>query len=155
MRRWPRYSNVTKQLREQLDAEGIIFMAARVRVSRSFSGHVPDVYSPAGVARYRGMFAFSEDRIVATFPTGDDPFLRAIDCAWNPEPGPAIATISSDGLVIEIELGEVDHVFSGTMKLVYRHEVPDAVLQTLPATTVKYRLEPMFVYRAAGVRPRH
>lgn len=154
MRRWPRYSNTPTKLREELEAEGIIFLASRVRVSRSFSGHVPGVYSAAGVARYRGMLGFSQERIVATFPTGRDPDLRSIDCPWDTEPGPATATISAGGLSIEIDLREVDHVFSGTMKLNYRCDLPEDVLRQLPAATVKYRLEPMFVYRAVGVRPR-
>jgi hypothetical protein len=152
--RWPRFSNVPAELREQLEAEGLLFMAASVGVNRSFSGHVPGVYSAAGVARYRGMFAFSAARIVATFPTGASPNLRSIDCPWDTDPGPATATISSHGLGVEINLREVDHAFSGTMKLNYKRDIPDEVLQQLPTTTVKYRLEPMFVYRAAGVRPR-
>ena len=154
MLRLPRFSNVPGELREQLETEGVIFLAARVGVSRSFSGHVPGVYSAAGVARYRGMFAFSTARVVATFPTGANPNLRAIDCPWDTEPGPAIATISSHGLAIEIDLRGVDHAFSGTMKLNYKRDIPDDVLEQLPATSVKYRLEPMFVYRAVGVRPR-
>lgn len=151
---WFRRSYVPAELSSQLDDEGVIFMAARVGVSRSFSGHIPGVYSAAGMARYRGMFAFSEKRIVATFPTGADSKLRSIDCPWDVEPGPAIATISSHGLAIEIDLREVDHAFSGSMKLNYKYDIPDKVLQQLPAATVKYRMEPMFVYRAAGVRPR-
>jgi hypothetical protein len=152
--RWPRLSNVPAELREQLEAEGVIFMAERVGVSRSFSGHVPGVYSAAGVSRYRGMFAFSATRIVATFPTGADPHLRSIDCSWDNDTGPATATISDHGLAIEIALREVDHAFSGTMKLNYKRDIPAEVRQALPTRTVKYRLEPMFVYRAAGVRPR-
>ena len=115
---------------------------------------LPRAQLPEASARYRGMFAFSGTRIVATFPTGASPNLRSIDCPWDTDPGPAIATISSHGLGIEINLPEVDHAFSGTMKLNYKRDIPDEVLQELPATSVKYRLEPMFVYRAAGVRPR-
>lgn len=62
--------------------------------------------------------------------------------------------VVSHGLAIEIALREVDHVVSGTMKLTYRRDIPGDVLQALPAATVKYRLDPMFVYRSAGVRPR-
>jgi hypothetical protein len=152
--RLPRLSNVPAELRQQLDVEDVILLAPRVGVSRSFSGDVPGVYSAAGVARYRGMFAFTAERVVATFPTAANPHLRSIDCRWDTEPGPANATISSHGLAIEIDLHEVDQVFSGTMKLNYQRDIPDEVLGQLPATTVKYRLEPMFVYRAAGVRPR-
>ena len=69
---WPTFSNVPAELREQLQAEGVIFIADKVGVSRHFSGHVPGVYSSAGVARFRGAFGFSAARIVATFPTRRD-----------------------------------------------------------------------------------
>jgi hypothetical protein len=100
------------------------------------------------------MFAFSAARIVATFPTGANPNLRSIDCPWDTSQGPATATVSGTGLTIEINLRAVDPAFSGRMKLNYKRDIPDEVLDRLPTTTLAYRLEPMFVYRAAGVRPR-
>jgi hypothetical protein len=152
--KWPKFSNVPAELREQLEAEGVIFIADKVGVSRHFSGHVPGVYSAAGVSRYRGMFAFSAARIVATFPTGADRNLRSIECPWDTNQGPATATITDKGLTIEINLRAVDQAFSGRMKLNYKRDIPDEVLHRLPSTTLSFRLEPMFVYRAAGVRPR-
>ncbi len=47
----------------------------------------------------------------------------------------------------------VDHAFSGT-KLNYKRNIPDEVLRKLPTSTLAFRLEPMFFYRADGVRPR-
>jgi hypothetical protein len=154
LRNWPQLSNVPAELREQLEAEGLIFLAARVGVSRRFSGHVPGVYSASGVSRYVGAFAFSNARIVATFPARGDTNLRSIDCSWDINEGPAAATITKKGLLIDIDLHGVDRAFSGSMKLHYRRMVPDDVLQKLPTTTLRFPVEPVFVYRAAGVRPK-
>jgi hypothetical protein len=142
------------ELREQLDAEGVIFIANKAGVVRHFSGHVPGVYSSAGVSRYSGGFAFSTARIVATFPTRGDSNLRSVDSHWDTDHGAGQATITEKGLTIEIGLHAVDHAFRGTMKLNYKKKIPDEVLEQLPATTLRFPVTPNFVYRAAGVRPK-
>lgn len=154
LRNWPRLSNVPAELREQLEAEGLIFLAHKVGVNRHFSGHVPGVFSASGISRYMGAFAFSSSRVVATFPTRGDTNLRSIDCAWDTNKGPATATITNKGLEIDIGLHGVDRACSGTMKLNYKRKIPDEVLQKLPTTTLRFPVEPVFVYRAAGVRPK-
>lgn len=141
-------------LREQLEAEGMIFSAGKVGVSQHFSGHVPGVYSAVGVARYTGGFAFTAARIIATFPTRGDSSLRSIDCPWNTDNGPATATITEKGLKLEIGLHGVDPAFSGSMKLNYRNQIPADVLEKLPTTTLRFPAQPVVVYRAAGVRPK-
>jgi hypothetical protein len=141
-------------LREQLEAEGVIFTAGRVGVVRHLSGHVPGVYSASGVSRYQGGFGFSNARIVATFPARGDANLRSIDCSWDTNEGPATATVADKGLQIEIDLHGVDPAFSGSMKLNYKKKIPDDVLQKLPTTALRFRVDPVFVYRAAGVRPK-
>lgn len=147
-------TNVPAGLREELEAEGLLFLASRVGVVRRFSGHVPGVFSASGIARYSGAFAFSSSRIVATFPTSGDPGLRSIDCSWDVAGGPAAATVTPKGLLIDIDLRGVDHAFSGSMKLHYKKTIPADVLQALPRTTLRFPVEPVFVYRAAGVRPK-
>ncbi|WP_156687410.1 hypothetical protein [Mycobacterium sp. Marseille-P9652] len=141
-------------LRQELEAEGVLFTAGKVGVSRRFSGHVPGVYSASGISRYTGGFGFSQARVVATFPARGDNKLRAIDCPWDSKRGPARATITNKGLQIEIDLHGVDPAFSGSLKLNYKKTIPDEVLERLPATSLRYRVEPVFVYRAAGVRPK-
>ncbi len=140
------------ELREQLEAEGVLFIADKVGVSRHFSGHVPGVYSSAGVSRYLGGFGFGAARIVATFPTRGDSNLRSIDCHWDIDHGPARASITEKGLVIDIDLHGVDHAFSGSMKLNYKKKLPEEVLEKLPTTALRFPVTPNFVYRAAGVR---
>lgn len=141
-------------LRDELEAEGVIFSAGKVGVTRHFGGHVPGVYSASGVSRYTGAFAFTPTRIVATLPARGDANLRSIDCAWDSRSGPAQATITGKGLKLEIDLHGVDPGFSGSMRLNYKKTIPDEVLETLPTTTLRYPVQPVFVYRAAGVRPK-
>ncbi len=140
-------------LREELDAEGIIFSAGKVGVNRHFGGHVPGVYSATGVARYTGAFAFTSARILATLPTRADATLRSIDCPWGTSRGPGRATITDKGLKLEIDLHGVDPAFSGSMRLNYKKTIPDEVLERLPTPTLRFPVQPVFVYRAAGVRP--
>ena len=142
------------ELRGQLEAEGVILTAGRVGVVRHFSGHVPGVYSSSGVSRYQGGFGFSNSRIVATFPARGDVNLRSIDCSWDTDAGPGKATVTDKGLQIEIDLHGVDPAFSGSMKLNYKKKIPEDVLQKLPTTALRFPVDPVFVYRAAGVRPK-
>ena len=142
------------ELRGQLEAEGVILTAGRVGVVRHFSGHVPGVYSSSGVSRYQGGFGFSNARIVATFPARGDVNLRSIDCSWDTDAGPGKATVTDKGLQIEIDLHGVDPAFSGSMKLNYKKKIPEDVLQKLPTTALRFPVDPVFVYRAAGVRPK-
>ena len=66
---------------------------------------------------------------------------------------PARATITDKGLQIEIDLHGVDPAFSGSMRLNCRKKIPDDALQKLPTRSLRFQVEPVFVYRAAGVRP--
>ncbi len=154
LRNWSEIGKLPADLRDELDAEGVIFTAGKVGVSRRFSGHVPGVRSATGISRNTGGFGFSKVRVVATFPALGDAKLRSIDCPWDTNKGPARATISNKGLQIEIDLHGVDPAFSGSMKLNYKKAIPDDALQQLPTTSLRFRVTPDFVYRAAGVRPK-
>jgi hypothetical protein len=154
LRNWSQLGNLPAELRDQLEAEDVIFISGKIGVNRHFSGHVPGVFSASGVSRYIGAFGFSAARIVATFPTRGDANLRSIDSHWDTDHGPARATITGKGLALDIDLHRVDGAFSGTMKLNYKKKIPDEVLSVLPATTLRFPVTPNFVYRAAGVRPK-
>src|SRR6201999_2663775 len=138
LRNLSQLSNVPSELREELEAEGLIFVAQKVGVVRHFSGHVPGVFSSPGVSRYTGAFAFSSARIVATFPARGDAGLRSIDCSWDTNRGPGAATVSEKGLQIEINLHGVDPAFSGSMKLNYKRAVPAEVLSALPCLALRF-----------------
>lgn len=152
LRSWSDVGNLPADLRDELEAEGVIFTASKVGVVRRFSGHVPGLRSASGIARYTGGFAFSKARAVAILPARGDTALRCVDCPWDTTKGPARATISDKGLQVEIDLHGVDPSFSGSMKLNYKKDIPADALQQLPATSLRFRVTPDFVYRAAGVR---
>ncbi len=154
LRNWSEIGKLPADLRAELEAEGLIFTAGKVGVSRRFSGPVPGVRSASGISRNTGGFGLSTARVVAIFPARGDTKLRCVDCPWGTNEGPARATISDKGLHIEIDLHGVDPAFSGSLKLNYRKRIPDEVLGKLPATSLRYRVEPSFVYRAAGLRPK-
>ncbi len=40
------------------------------------------------------------------------------------------------------------------MRLKYGKKIPDDVLQKLPTRSLRFQVDPVFVYRAAGVRPK-
>lgn len=153
LRDWSEIGKLPADLRDELEAEGVIFTAAKVGVSRRFSGHVPGIRSASGIARNTGGFGLSAARVVAIFPARGDTKLRCIDSPWGSNDGPARATISDKGLHIEIDLHGVDPGFSGSMKLNYRKKIPADALRQLPATSLRFRVTPNFVYRAAGVKP--
>jgi hypothetical protein len=154
LRKWPQLSNVPSELRAELEAEGLIFLAEKVGVVRRFSGHVPGVFSASGVSRYTGVFAFTFERVVATFPARGDSGLRSIDCGWDSSRGPGAAVIGPKGVQVEINLHGVDPAFSGSMKLNYKRAIPDDVVGALSSTVLRFPVTPEFVYRAAGVRPK-
>ena len=116
-------------------------------------GHVPGVFSSSSAARSRGAFAVTTTRVLATFPTGADPDPRAIDSQWGLPRGPARVTIDSSGLRIDIALRGVDPGFSGSMTLNYKHTLAEQVLAKLPASQLWCGIDPVVVYRAAGVHP--
>jgi hypothetical protein len=40
------------------------------------------------------------------------------------------------------------------MSLNYKKKIPVEVLEKVPTTTLRFAVDPVFVYRAAGVRPK-
>ena len=62
--------------------------------------------------------------------------------------------LEAEGLIFLAHKVGVRRHFSGTMKLNYKRKISDDVLQKLPTTTLRFPVEPVFVYRAAGVRPK-
>jgi hypothetical protein len=154
LRNSSQWGGLPAELREQLEAEGVIFVGRKVGMVRHFSGHVPGVSSASGVSRTTGAFGFSAARIVAIFPALGDANLRSVDSHWDTDRGPGRASITEKGLELAIDLRGVDPSFSGSMKLNYKKRIPAEVLQQLPTTSLQFPVTPNFVYRAAGVRPK-
>jgi hypothetical protein len=144
-------SKLAVELRNELHGADAVVVAEKVAVVQHLGGHVPGVFGST-VARSRGAFALTATRVIATFPTGADPYLRAIDSPWDLPRGPARVVISTSGVKIDIALRGVDPAFSGSMSLNYKRAIAQESLDQLPATQLWCSVERAFVYRAAGVR---
>lgn len=153
-RNWWSTSRFPAEIQDQLAREHVLVMAERASVVRHFSGHVPGVFSSASATRFRGAFALTATRVVATLPTGADPRLMAIDSPWYVPRGAGRVTIGPDGLLLDVALHAVDPAFSGSMSLKYKHAIADDLLGDLPSTQLWCAVDPLLVYRAVGVRPK-
>jgi hypothetical protein len=139
-------------LRAQVDAEGIVYLADYVAVTRRFSGAVPGLRSAHSVASYVGSLVFTTERVLATLSSLPKLAGRAVDVRWDKsQDGAANAEISPTGLQVDLDIGEVDPRFSGHLALHYKAIIPGDVLTGLPRRKLTFAVPPEFVLRAVGV----
>jgi hypothetical protein len=139
-------------LRAQVDAEGIVYLADYVAVTRRFSGAVPGLRSAHSVASYVGSLVFTTERVLATLSSLPKLAGRAVDVRWDePRDGAANAEISPTGLQVDLDIGDVDPRFSGHLSLHYKATISGDVLTGLPRRTLTFAVPPEFVLRAVGV----
>jgi hypothetical protein len=139
-------------LRAQVDAEGIVYLADYVAVTRRFTGAVPGLRSTHSVASYVGSLVFTRERVLATLSSLPRLAGRTVDVRWDaPQDGAANAEISSTGLQVDLDIGVVDLRFSGHLSLHYKATIPGDVLTGLPRRELTFTVPPEFVLRAVGV----
>lgn len=152
LRKLLRIGKLPSELREAVEAEGILHFAEYVPVTRRFTGKVPGMRSGGSVDRLSGSLVFTSQRVLGTLSTVPKLAGRAIDLRWDTPPrGPVIADISSAGLVISLDVGQVDPRCSGQLSLHYKEPLSDDVLERLPRRTLAYEVPPEFIFRAVGV----
>jgi hypothetical protein len=141
-----------RDMREQFQSEGIIFLGEFVPVTRRFSGKVPGHRANGSLASYVGSLVFTSQRAVATLSTVPKVAGRAMDTAWSGDQQGAVkAEISSGGVTLAADIADIDPQFSGHLSLTYKVAIPDDVLTRLPATQLAFDVPPEYVYRAVGV----
>ena len=139
-------------LRAQVDAEGIVYLADYVAVTRRFSGAVPGLRSAHSVASYVGSLVFTSERVLATRSSLPKLAGRAVDVRWDePQNGAANAEISPTGLQVDLDVGGVDPRFTGHLSLRYKAGIPGDVLTGLPRRKLTFQVPPEFVLRAVSV----
>jgi hypothetical protein len=139
-------------LRAQLEPEGIIQVAERVRVRQQFSGSIPGMVSSWGVNRHLGLVVFTRERLRALLPS--IPRLKgpAIDARWDAQNGPATVAISEAGVRMELDVKRVDPRFKGELILEFKIPLTDDVLAALPARSLAFDVTPEYVFHMLGVR---
>ena len=139
-------------LHAQVEAEGLIYLADYVAVTRRFSGVIPGVRLPHSLASYSGSLVFTSERVLATLSMLPKLAGPTVDVCWDaPQIGAAKAEISSTGLQVELDVAAVDEKFSGELSLHYKAAIPAAVLCGLPLRSLAFDMPPENVFRAVGV----
>ena len=155
LRKLLRVGGLPAELRTQVDAEGIIYLAEYLPVTRRFSGSVPGKKAKTNISSYVGSLAISSQRVLGTLSSVPKLAGRTIDQRWDAtQDGPVKADISDTGVHIEVDIGEVDPKFDGHLSLNYKTEIPEDVLMRLPCRSLAFDVPPEYVLRAVGVPAR-
>ena len=155
LRKLLRIGGLPDEMRTQIEAEGTIYLAEYLPVTRRFSGSVPGKKANADIASYVGSLAISSQRVLATLSSVPKLAGRTVDQRWDAQQtGPVKVDISSSGLHIEVDIGEVDPKFHGRLSLNYKTEIGEEVLTRLPRRSLAFEVPPEYVLRAVGVPAR-
>ena len=139
-------------LHAQLEAEGLIYLAEYVAVTRRFSGAIPGLRASHSISSYAGSLAFTAQRVLGTLSMVPKLAGRAIDVRWNEaQSGAAKVEISPTGLQLDLDVADVDPKFTGQLSLHYKDAIPEDVLIRLPRRSLAFDVPPEYVFRAVGV----
>jgi hypothetical protein len=141
-----------EQLHAEAEAEGLIYIADYVAVTRRFSGVIPGVRLPRSVASYTGSLVFTSERVLATLSMLPKLAGPTVNVRWDaPQTGPAKVEISDTGLQLDVDVAQIDQKFSGELSLHYKVDIPADVLSGLPRQSLAFDMPPEYVFRAVGV----
>ena len=140
------------ELRAEVEAEGIIHLAEYVSVTRRFSGRVPGTRSAGSIASYVGSLVLTNQRVLATLSSVPKLTGRTVDQRWDaPQAGAVKAELSESGVVLDVDVAEVDTRCTGHLSLHYKDALPEDVLMRLPRRSLAFDVPPEYVFRAVGV----
>ena len=139
-------------LRAEVEAEGIVYLADYVAVTRRFSGVIPGLRSAHSVASYVGSLVLTSQRVLATLSSLPKLAGPTVDVPWDPpQPGAATAQLASTGLQVDVDVSAVDPSFAGHLSMHYKVGIPGDVLAGLPRRSLSFDVPPEYVFRAVGV----
>lgn len=139
-------------VRAEVEAEGLLYFADYVAVTRRFSGAIPGLRSAHSVASYVGSVALTSERVLATLSSLPKLAGPTVDVRWDaPQSGAGTAELSSTGLQVDIDVSQVDESFTGELSLHYKIALPGDVLSGLPRRSLSFDMPPEYVLRAVGV----
>jgi hypothetical protein len=152
LRKLLRIGKLPDELRAEAEAEGIIHLAEYVAVTRRFSGRVPGKRSSGEIASYVGSLVLTNQRVLGTLSSVPKLAGRTIDQRWDaPQAGTVKAELSETGLVLDVNVAEVDARCTGNLSLHYKDPITEDVLMRLPRRSLAFDVPPEYVFRAVGV----
>lgn len=145
-----------EDMRAQVDAEGVLFLAEFVPVTYRFSGKVPGKVAKGNISSYVGAVALTRRRVLGTLSSVPNKAARTVDHEWNAPGGSMVeATLDESGLTLSgSDLSVIDPTFAGSVSLHYKTPLPAEVLASLPEREFTFDVPPKFVYSVCGV-PAH
>jgi hypothetical protein len=155
LRKLLRIGGLPEDLRTQAEAEGVIYLAEFLPVTRRFSGSVPGKRANTNISSYVGSLVITSQRVLGTLSSVPKLAGRTIDQRWDAtQDGPVTADLSDAGVHIEVDIGKVDPKFDGHLSLNYKTSIPEDVLIRLPRRSLAFEVPPEYVLRAVGVPAR-
>lgn len=140
------------ELRAEVEAEGIVHLAEYVAVTCRFSGRVPGKRSAGSISSFVGSLVFTNQRVLGTLSSVPKLAGRTIDQRWDaPQTGAVKAEISPTGLLLDVNVAEVDPRCQGHLSLHYKDALPEDLLMRLPRRSLAFDVPPEYVFRAVGV----
>jgi len=152
LRKLLRIGGLPTELRAEVGPEGILHLAEYIPVTRRFTGRVPGKRSAGSIASYVGSLVLTNQRVLATLSSVPKLAGRTIDQRWDaPQAGAVKAELSETGLVLDMNVAEVDARCTGLLSLHYKDAIPVDVLMRLPRRSLAFDVPPEYVFRAVGV----
>ena len=152
LRKLFRIGKLPGELRAQIEAEGIIHLTEYVPVTRRFTGAVPGLRSAGSIASYVGSLVLTNQRVLGTLSSVPKLAGLTIDQRWDASQAVAVkAEISATGLVLDVNVAEVDPRCTGHLSLHYKDAIPEEILMRLPRRSLAFDVPPEYVFRAVGV----
>jgi len=152
LRKLLRIGKLPDELRAEVQSEGIVHLAEYVPVTRRFTGRVPGMRSAGSISSYVGSLVLTNQRVLGTLSSVPKLAGRTIDQRWDaPQAGTVKAELSETGLLLEINVAEVDTRCTGHLSLHYKDAIPEDVLMRLPRRSLAFDVPPEYVFRAVGV----
>ncbi len=152
LRKLLRIGGLPDDLRTEAEAEGIIYLAEYVPVTRRFSGKIPGKRAHGDVSSYVGSLVVTNQRIIGTLSSVPKLAGRTIDQRWDAvQSGTVTAELSETGLHIDVDITAVDPRCEGQLSLQYKTAIPTEVLTHVPRRSLAFDVPPEYVFRAVGV----
>jgi hypothetical protein len=152
LRKLLRIGGLPNELRTEVAAEGIIHLAEYVAVTCRFTGRVPGKRSAGSISSHVGSLVLTNQRALGTLSSVPKLAGRTIDQRWDaPQAGAVKAELSATGLVLDVNVAEVDPRCKGHLSLHYKDAIPEDVIMRLPRRSLAFDVPPEYVFRAVGV----
>lgn len=147
--------NLPDDIREQLQAEGILHVAEFVPVTFRFSGHVPGKVAKSTLRSLVGALVITEKRLIGTLSSTPKKGVKTVNHPWDAPAGTMVqAELDDSGLLLDApDLSAIGPSFEGSMSLRYKTPLPADVLAALPAREFTFDVPNKYVYVACGMPP--